>query len=96
MARHNFGNGIAKGMAITFSHLFKNPVTTQYPEEKLNVSRRIRGTELGWASDACSACLLCQDSCPHGCITINASGTRDERLVAPCPSTCPSNVDAAR
>ncbi|MDD5605118.1 MAG: FAD-dependent oxidoreductase [Dehalococcoidales bacterium] len=96
MARHNFGNGIAKGMAITFSHLFKKPVTTQYPEEKLNVSRRIRGTELGWASDACSACLLCQDSCPHGCITINTSGTRDERLVAPCTSTCPSNVDAAR
>ncbi|MDD4793773.1 MAG: FAD-dependent oxidoreductase [Dehalococcoidales bacterium] len=96
MALRNFGNGIARGMAITFSHLFKKPVTTQYPEEKLNVSRRIRGTELGWSPDECSACLLCQDSCPHGCITINTSGARRERLAAPCTSTCPSNVDAAR
>lgn len=83
-------------MAITFSHLFKKPVTTQYPEEKLNVSKRIRGTELGWSPENCSACLLCQDSCPHGCITIKTSGAREKRLVAPCTSTCPANVDAAR
>ena len=95
MALNRFGNGIARGLSVTFTHLFKKPVTTQYPEEKLNVSRRVRGTELGWSPDACSACLLCQDSCPHGCITIKTSGFREERVPAPCTTTCPSHVDAA-
>lgn len=96
MTHVNWGKGIIRGMGITFSHLFKKPITTEYPEERLNVSKRIRGTELGWSPDACSACLLCQDSCPNGCITINTSGFREERVPAPCTATCPSHVDAAR
>ena len=33
-----------KGMALTFKHLFKEKVTTQYPEEKAPISPRWRGT----------------------------------------------------
>jgi len=91
-----FGEGITRSMAITLSHLAKKPVTLRYPEERLNVSRRIRGTELGWSPDNCSGCLLCQDSCPHECIQIEVSGNRSEELPAPCTSACPANVDAAR
>ena len=40
--RH-FGGGIAKGMALTFRHLFRHPITVQYPEQRLSVSKRARG-----------------------------------------------------
>jgi NADH:ubiquinone oxidoreductase subunit H/NADPH-dependent glutamate synthase beta subunit-like oxidoreductase len=40
--RH-FGGGIAKGMALTLRHLLRHPITVQYPEQRLNVSRRARG-----------------------------------------------------
>lgn len=92
----NYGNGIARGLAITLSHVARKPVTTQYPDERLSTSKRIRGTELGWSAQECSACLLCQDSCPHGCIEIKTSGCRNETMPAPCTSKCPANVDAAR
>jgi NADH:ubiquinone oxidoreductase subunit H/NADPH-dependent glutamate synthase beta subunit-like oxidoreductase len=39
----HFGNGIAKGMALTFRHLLRHPITVQYPEQRLNVSKRARG-----------------------------------------------------
>ncbi|GAG51201.1 unnamed protein product, partial [marine sediment metagenome] len=32
--RH-FGRGVAKGMALTFRHLFRHPITVQYPEQRL-------------------------------------------------------------
>lgn len=70
MKFENFGNGIAKGMSVTIKHLFRHPITTQYPEQKLNVSRRIRGNELVWMKDKCTACRLCARSCPMGVISI--------------------------
>lgn len=96
MPLKNYGNGIAKGLAVTLSHVARKPVTTQYPDERLNTSKRIRGTELGWSAEECTACRLCQDSCPHGCIEIDTSGCRSETMPAPCTSKCPANVDAAR
>ena len=63
-----YGNGIAKGMLVTIKHLFRHPVTTQYPEQKLNVSRRTRGNELIWQESTCIACGLCAQNCPQGVI----------------------------
>ncbi|HIE16861.1 MAG TPA: 4Fe-4S dicluster domain-containing protein [Dehalococcoidia bacterium] len=57
-------------MAITFKHLFRPPITVQYPEEKLVVSRRIRGNELVWFPDRCTGCATCAKSCPQGNIEI--------------------------
>jgi NAD(P)H-quinone oxidoreductase subunit I len=65
-----YGIGIAKGMALTFKHLFRSPITVQYPEEKLVVSRRIRGNELVWFPDRCTGCATCAKSCPQGNIEI--------------------------
>jgi len=65
-----YGIGIAKGMAVTFKHLFRPPITVQYPEEKLSVSRRIRGNELVWFQDKCTGCATCAKSCPQGNIEI--------------------------
>jgi len=68
-----YGIGIAKGMALTFKHLFRKPITTQYPEERLTVSRRIRGNELVWDKERCTGCATCAKSCPEGCIDIVTS-----------------------
>jgi NAD(P)H-quinone oxidoreductase subunit I len=76
-----YGKGIAKGLRVTLRHLFRKPVTTQYPEERLTVSRRIRGTEhLILTKEECIACGACARACPHGCIEVvgskNAEGKR--------------------
>lgn len=70
MKFERYGIGIAKGMALTFKHLFRSPITVQYPEEKLAVSRRIRGNELVWFPDKCTGCATCAKSCPQGNIEI--------------------------
>jgi len=57
-------------MALTFKHLFRAPITVQYPEEKLVVSRRIRGNELVWFLDRCTGCATCAKACPQGNIEI--------------------------
>ena len=97
MRFEHYGNGIAKGMALTLKHLFRKPITTQYPEERLTVSRRIRGNELAWSKEKCIGCFTCARSCPHGCIEIITSEKGRRGLVpAPCSLACPANVDAAR
>lgn len=70
MKFERYGIGIAKGMALTLKHLFRPPITVQYPEEKLVVSRRIRGNELVWFIDKCTGCATCAKSCPQGNIEI--------------------------
>ena len=67
------GLGIAKGMALTLKHLFRKKVTTQYPEQKLETSRRIRGQQFVWRADLCTACATCAKSCPHGIIRLTTS-----------------------
>jgi formate dehydrogenase beta subunit len=94
----HYGNGVIKGMALTLKHLlFRRPITTQYPEEKLTVSRRIRGNVLAWSQDNCTGCYTCARNCPHGCIEIETSEKGRKGLIpAPCTQACPSHVDAAR
>jgi len=89
-----YGVGIAKGMTVTFKNLLRKPVTTQYPEEKLVVSRRSRGTELIWDEERCSGCITCVKSCPQGTIKIRTSG--DGIVAAPCSQTCPAGINIPR
>ncbi len=97
MRFEHYGDGMAKGMALTFKHLLRKSVTTQYPEERLNVSRRIRGNILGWSAKKCVGCYTCARSCPHGCIEMTTSEKgRVGQVAAPCTQACPAHVDAAR
>lgn len=97
MPLERYGNGIAKGMALTFKHLFRRPITTQYPEQRLTVSRRIRGNILAWSQEKCVGCYTCARSCPHGCIDIVTSEKGEKGLIpAPCTQACLAYVDAAR
>ncbi|MDP2920419.1 MAG: NADH-quinone oxidoreductase subunit I [Dehalococcoidia bacterium] len=64
------GSGIIKGMAVTLTNLFRPSPTTQYPEQRLTVSRRIRGTQLVWSMERCTGCATCARTCPQGVIRI--------------------------
>jgi NADH-quinone oxidoreductase chain I len=65
-----YGLGLAKGMWVTIRHLFRHAAVTQYPEQRLNVSRRIRGNELVWSRERCTGCATCAKACPQGAIEI--------------------------
>jgi formate hydrogenlyase subunit 6/NADH:ubiquinone oxidoreductase subunit I len=73
LTAQNFGTGIAKGMMVTFKHLFRHPVTNQYPNQRLNTSRRIRGNELVWSRKRCTGCGTCAKTCHIGAIRIVTS-----------------------
>jgi NADH-quinone oxidoreductase chain I len=73
-----YGIGIIKGMLVTLRNLFRIPVTTQYPEQRLNPSRRIRGNELIWNQKKCTGCGTCAKTCPQGSINIVTSTKLEE------------------
>ena len=73
MKFERYGKGIAKGLTVTIRHLFRHPVTVQYPEQRLNTSRRIRGNELVWSKEKCTGCATCAKTCPQGVIEIVTS-----------------------
>ena len=81
MKFERYGIGIAKGLMVTLKHLFRHPVTAQYPEQRLIVSRRIRGNELIWDNIKCTGCATCAKSCPQGAIEIITSRPEDNRYV---------------
>lgn len=65
-----FGSGILKGMRVTLRALLGRAITTSYPETKLTVSRRFRGSEFVWDPRRCTGCATCAKSCPQGNIEI--------------------------
>ena len=73
MKFEHYGIGIAKGLRVTIRHLLRRPVTTQYPEQRLSTSRRIRGNELIWSKERCTGCATCAKACHIGAIKIITS-----------------------
>ena len=78
MKFERYGKGLVKGMRVTIRHFVRHPITTQYPEQRLNTSRRIRGNELVWDNIKCTGCASCAKSCPQGAISIITSVNLEE------------------
>ncbi len=70
MKFERYGLGLIKGMTVTIQHLLRHPTVTQFPEQRLNISRRTRGNELIWSREKCTGCATCAKTCPQGAIEI--------------------------
>ena len=81
MKFEHYGLGIAKGLTVTMINLFRHRVTTQYPEQRLVVSRRTRGNELVWDKVKCTGCATCAKTCPQGVIHIVTSPGEENNYV---------------
>lgn len=75
--------GLALGYAVTFKHLFRKPITEQYPEEKRQLPERARWriilTRDPKGEERCVACYLCSAVCPTDCISLEAAEHEGER-----------------
>ncbi|HWR98765.1 MAG TPA: NADH-quinone oxidoreductase subunit I [Candidatus Methanoperedens sp.] len=70
---------LVTGFLTTLKHLFRKPITIQYPEERREPAPRFRGLhalrcypESG--AERCISCCLCARICPTQCIRLVTSG----------------------
>ena len=75
--------GLAGSYAATLTHLFRKPVTEQYPEYKRPMPARTRGriilTRSPDGRERCVACYLCSGACPVNCISMQSEEGPDGR-----------------
>jgi NADH-quinone oxidoreductase subunit I len=80
-------SGIAKGMWTTLKHFMRSlsdPVTVQYPEQRLPLSVGFRGLprlvyDLDSGDARCVACAICASACPVGVIHMDTHRGGDGR-----------------
>ncbi|HWO56492.1 MAG TPA: NADH-quinone oxidoreductase subunit I [bacterium] len=68
------------GLKLTWQHLWKKPVTLQYPDETWDLPLGAKGQLFNRIED-CIGCLQCARVCPVDCIAIEtAKAGKDEDL----------------
>jgi formate hydrogenlyase subunit 6/NADH:ubiquinone oxidoreductase subunit I len=66
----NAGMGMVRGLTVTLKNLFRRPITTQYPEQRLTPAKRTRGNMLVWNPEKCLVCSTCGKACPQGALKL--------------------------
>ena len=59
-----------QAMGVAFKYMVRPAVTLQYPDERASIPQRSRGF-LDVDLSICTACKVCEVSCPIDCITID-------------------------
>lgn len=77
---------LASGFATTFVHLFRKPITEQYPEYRTKLPVRSRArivlTRDPDGQERCVSCFLCSAVCPVSCISMEGAHRADGRRYA--------------
>jgi NADH dehydrogenase (ubiquinone) Fe-S protein 8 len=72
---------LLRGLGMSLSYMFREPVTLNYPFEKGPLSPRFRGEHAlrryPSGEERCIACKLCEAICPAQAITIEAESRAD-------------------
>jgi len=75
--------GLVKGFITVLKHLFRKPVTEEYPEYKRPLPERSRARIIlsrdPDGGERCVACYLCSAVCPVSCISMQAAEHEDGR-----------------
>ncbi len=79
----NASKTIFEGMVVTFANMLRRPITIQYPDKtpvpvKEQLPPRYRGF-LEVDLERCTACRLCMNACPIGCIQIDVEKRDKQR-----------------
>jgi NADH-quinone oxidoreductase subunit I len=78
--------GLVTGFLVVLLHLFRRPVTEQYPEYKRPLPARSRGriilTRDPEGEERCVACYLCSAVCPVSCISMESAEGENGRRYA--------------
>jgi NADH-quinone oxidoreductase subunit I len=79
--------GLFQGFGVTLIHLFRPPITEEYPEYKRPLPERSRAriilTRDPDGEERCVACYLCSAVCPVSCISMQSAEREDGRRIAP-------------
>ena len=75
-----------EGMAVTFSHLVRKPMTIQYPDRipvpiQDTLPFRYRGI-LEVDLEICTGCLACERACPIDCIIIDIEKDKETKAAS--------------
>jgi len=79
--------GLISSYAMSLRHVFRRPITEQYPEYKRQLPERSRAriilTRSPDGDERCVACYLCSGACPVDCISMESGIREDGRRYAP-------------
>jgi NADH-quinone oxidoreductase subunit I len=78
--------GLVDSYSVTLKHLFRKPITEEYPEFKRRLPPRSRAkiilTRAPDGDERCVACCLCSAVCPVSCISMESAEREDGRRYA--------------
>ena len=78
---------LIEGFALTFRHLFRNPITVNYPDVKVPMFPKYRGKQVLMRDEngleKCVACGLCAVACPADAIYLEAAENDGSVMAGP-------------